>query len=67
MGAETKVYVKVVKEVTSWVEVDAVTKGEAIDKVFAMDQDIVRVIDVLYEPPYSESEVGHNAELRREP
>jgi hypothetical protein len=56
MGASTRVYVKVVKEVCSWVEVSAVTLDEA--KVIARneDKDVVRVAEAQYDPPYSETE-----------
>lgn len=56
MSAGTRCYVKVVKEVCSWVEVSAVTLDEAKERARREDMDVVRVVDAQYEPPYSETE-----------
>ncbi len=48
MSAERPVYVKVVKEVTDWIEVSAITLDDAIKKAKEMNG-VVRVVDVLYD------------------
>jgi hypothetical protein len=53
MGAETTVYVKVIKEVIGWVEVSAITLEDAI-KVAREREDVDRVISAQYEEPYSD-------------
>jgi hypothetical protein len=50
MGAATKVYVKVTKEIEEWMEVYAVTRTEAMDEV-RNDINVVRVLDAQYEKP----------------
>jgi hypothetical protein len=55
MGANTTVYVKVVKEVVGWVEVSAINLGEAMRTARAENNDVVRVIHAQYEEPYSET------------
>jgi hypothetical protein len=54
MGAETTVYVKVVREYISWIEVDAVTLSEAKMKAI-IEADVTRVIHAQYNEPYSET------------
>lgn len=53
MGADTTVYVKVVKECEAWVEVQAVTLTEAKQMAFN-DKDVIRVVGARYDKPGSE-------------
>lgn len=50
MGAETKVYVKVIKEVEEWITVDAVTLSQAEQEAYAEDE-VIRVVAAQYDPP----------------
>jgi tetrahydromethanopterin S-methyltransferase subunit B len=51
VGAETTIYVLVVKEVTEWREVHAVTLSEATEKAEKLDG-VVRVLEAAYDPAY---------------
>ena len=50
MGADTKVYVKVIKEVEQWIDVQAVTCLEA-KQIARDDLNVVRVITAQYDEP----------------
>jgi hypothetical protein len=51
MGAETKIHVLVVKEVTEWTTVQAVTLSEALEKANELPG-VVRVLEAAYDPAY---------------
>ena len=50
MGAETRVYVRVVKAYTEWVEVSAVTLSEA-EEIARKLPGVIDTIDSSYETP----------------
>ena len=50
MGAETTVYVKVVKEIEEWVEVSAITLTGA-KAIARNDIDVIRVLSGQYDKP----------------
>jgi hypothetical protein len=49
VGAETTVYVRVIKSHEEWISVDAVTLDEAIEKAYALPG-VVFVILATYDP-----------------
>jgi hypothetical protein len=50
MGAEVRVYCRVLVATEEWVEVDAVTLDEAA-KLAASVPGVIRVLETTYEPP----------------
>jgi hypothetical protein len=51
MGAGTEIHILVVKEVTEWTTVSAVTLSEAIEKGEQLPG-VVRVLEATYDPAY---------------
>jgi hypothetical protein len=50
MGAETTIYVKVLKHYEEWIQVSAVTRLEAEHEALRTP-DVITVLEVSYDPP----------------